>query len=384
MLLICLSTSLRAEEDSSENDPGKVTEVATPKIEFVKPAAAEPAAAPPVAPPVVSPVVSASGVVTPAAQTTQTKPAAPAKGTDISPAGKLTTDLKKICDRHFASALQADLRSACGAAGPDYDRLGYSLVETRCRLTYGEDPRAVMACLIGSSIARDISSSTDKFSKKLALCSETYPTHNEIDTFLHESCLTGIHIPEIVSRDRQAEPGHDRVAMCAAITPERLFVSACAVGLSLAEDTESSVSPSKQTEACAQYFNMTRYHTGYRACLSARSLWSTTNSQPQVLDAIKSCSNISSEAGSDTERAACFVGLTIFRRLEKKDEVGTRFQKCGAGKVTYQDRDFLACLAAASLLDFTNKSGAETGCREIFKEAKSHGRADCSSSLGLF
>jgi hypothetical protein len=35
-------------------------------------------------------------------------------------------------------------------------------------------------------------------------------------------------------------------------------------------------------------------------------------------------------------------------------------------------------------LDFTDKSGAESGCREVFKELKSRSRGDCVNSLSLF
>jgi len=235
-----------------------------------------------------------------------------------------------------------------------------------------------MSCLIGASIASDLVSGHQEFKRKLQLCAETYPVLNEIDAFLQESCLTGVYIPEWMESDRNP----DRAALCAQITPERSFIGPCAVGLSLIQDDITTVPPTKLSTSCAQYFDSTRFHKGYRACVNARSLAPQMNAK--VGEVIKSCSSISSEAGNETERAACFVGLNLYKHLIKKEDISARFQKCGSNKVTYQDRDFLACLTAGSLLDFTDKPGAESGCREIFKEAKSHGRADCASSLSLF
>ena len=296
---------------------------------------------------------------------------------------KLSIELKQNCQRHFPGQIQAEVRAACGTAGSDFERLskiGSSLTQTRCRLQHGEEPRLVMACLIGTNIADELVRSQDGFKKKLQLCAESYPVHNEIDAALQESCLTGVHLPSLMKTD-----GHERFEACGKITPERSFIGPCAVGLSLAQELSANnakVEPGSQNKMCEKFFNLNRFHKGYRACLSARSL--APELPAKYGEAIKGCANIVSEANNDIERAACIVGLSIFRHLQKNDDVNKHYQKCGDNKVTYQDRDFLACLTAASLLDFTDKNGAESGCREVFKELKSRSRGDCVNSLSLF
>jgi len=293
---------------------------------------------------------------------------------------RLANDLKQNCQRHFPGLIQAEVRMACISAGADYERLGQlgrTLAQTRCRLSYGEEPRLVMACLIGTKIADELVNGSESFKKKLQLCGENYPVHNEIDAFLQESCLTGVHLPDLMKTD-----GRARFESCAQITPERSFIGPCAVGLSLAQEPASKVTPASQNKLCEKYFNLNRFHKGYRACLSAFSL--APELPAKTSEAIKSCGNVVSEANNDTERAACLVGLSIYRHLLQDDDIHKRYVKCGDNKVTYQDRDFLACLTAASLLDFTDKNGAEAGCREVFKELKSHSRGDCVNSLSLF
>jgi hypothetical protein len=302
------------------------------------------------------------------------------KATEKPVDDKLTADLKSQCQKHFPGIIQAEVRAACVSAGSEFERLGklgQSLVQTRCRLNYGEEPRLVMACMIGAKISADLMANSDDFKKRLQLCAENYPVHNEIDAFLQESCLTGVHLSDFMKPEGQA-----RFETCAQITPERSFIGPCAVGLGLAQSQQAKVTPASQNRLCEKYFNLNRFHKGYRACLGAFAL--TDNLPEKYPDAIKNCANISSEANNDTERAACLVGLSIYRHLLKEDDVHKRYQKCGDNKVTYQDRDFLACLTAASLLDFTDKNGAEVGCREVFKELKSHSRGDCVNSLSLF
>lgn len=295
-------------------------------------------------------------------------------------AERFFNEVKLNCDRHFPGQLQSEVRTACASASRDFVRLGKlgkTLAQTRCRLNYGEEPRLAMSCLIGAKIADSINTQQDGFKKNLQLCSENYPVHNVIDEVLLESCLTGIYMPSLMKLS-----GKERFDACAEITPERSFIGPCAVGLSLAQDPDLKVAPASQNKLCDQYFNLNQFHKGYRACLNSRSL------APQVpskfSDAIKGCANVVSEANNDTERAACMVGLSIYRHLANQDDVGKRFQKCGDSKVTYQDRDILACLTAASLLDFTDKTGAESGCKEVFKELKSHSRSDCLKFINLF
>lgn len=295
-------------------------------------------------------------------------------------ADNLVNELKKNCQKHFFGQLQSEVRAACSSAGRDYLRLskmGRSLPITRCRLNYGEEPRLVMACLIGANIVDELNSGIEHFKKKLQLCNENYPSHNAIDEVFLESCLTGIYIPNFMNAGRL-----ERFEVCAQITPERSFIGPCAVGLSLAQDSDLKVSPAQQNKMCDKYFNLNRFHKGYRACLNARSLGPQVPSK--YAEALRGCTNVVSEANNDTERAACLVGIAIYRHLERNEDVSKRFQKCGDAKVTYQERDVLACLTAASLLDFTDKNGAESGCKEVFKELKSHSRNDCLKSVATF
>ncbi len=99
---------------------------------------------------------------------------------------------------------------------------------------------------------------------------------------------------------------------------------------------------------------------------------------------MKACSNVIANAENDTERAACMVGINIFRHIEKHDDLNKRFQKCGDTKVSYQDRDFLSCLTAASLIDLSDKGAAAAGCKDVYKNAKSKGRGSCLESIAQF
>ncbi len=334
------------------------------------------------APPSASPAPETKAETKPAAKAEkpaekQTEAPKKAAKADSKPLDPFSQDIRKHCERHFPGQIQAEVRTACASAAPEYAKLGKSLIQTRCRLNYGEEPRLVMACLVGSSVADDVLAGREDFKRKLQLCAENYPVHNEIDAFLQESCLTGIHISDLMKTD-----GKEKFEACAQITPERSFIGPCAVGLSLAKESSGAVSPAQQNKACEQYFNLKQFHKGYRACLNARSL--APELPTKYADALKGCSNIMGDANNDTERAACLVGLSIYRHLQKNQDVAGRFQKCGENKVTYQDRDVLACLTAASLLDFTDRGGAESGCREVFKEARSRVRGDCVNSLSLF
>lgn len=304
------------------------------------------------------------------AETEKKKPQAPAGFVD---------ELKRNCSRHFPGQIQAEVRTACASAATSFHRHGKFGSQTRCRLDYGEEPRDVMACLVGVDIAQDLDGKKEDFKRKHQLCAEQYPAYTEVDVFLQESCLTGVHLPALMENKVQLE-------MCSQVTPERSFLGPCVTGLSLSQSLDSPatppVQPSSQNKLCEQYFDHRQLHTGYRACLNARGL--AINWTDRATDLIKNCGNLASEPNSDTERAACVVGASIYKHLLNKGDVAKRFQKCGDNKVSYQDRDFLACLTAASLLDFTDKNGADAGCREVFKTAKSKGRGDCVNSISLF
>ena len=285
--------------------------------------------------------------------------------------------LKLNCDRHFTGQIQSEVRAACASPAIAYSSVGKSLAQTRCRMNYGEEPRLVMSCLIGVSILEDITNKTDGYKAKLQLCVQDYPAHTEIDSFLQESCLVGTRIPELMATSNR--PHYE---VCATINPERSFIGPCAVGLSLVLDPNSAKATGQQNRICERYFDHKLFHLGYRSCLAARGFGPQVPTR--VDDTIKACTNIISNSGSDTERAACVVGANIFKQHDDQDELAKRFQKCGSMKVSYEDREFLACITASSLISLSDKNGATAGCKEIFNSGKSKGRGNCLNSIGLF
>lgn len=283
-------------------------------------------------------------------------------------------ELQTQCARHFPGKIQGELRGACTSAPSPVSESEKGLAQTKCRLQFGEDPRAVMACLIGVSISTDLTAKRDDFKAKLQLCAEHYPQHTEVDGFFQESCLTGIHLPELLP-SLASQPYES----CLQLTQERSFIGPCAVGLSLAADLGKSGNTNKQNQVCEQYFDHKRFHQTYRACLNGRSV--ALEGSSKATEVINACSNISMDSQNDNERAACIVGSNIHRSLQKNEDISKRFSKCGTNKVSYQDRDVLACLTAASLIDIVGKPNAESGCKDIFKAAKGSSRGDCLNSL---
>lgn len=285
--------------------------------------------------------------------------------------------LKKECNRHFPALIQSEVRTACISAADDYAEFGASQAGVKCRLVYGEEPRELYSCLIGVDIADEISLQHEEYKKRLQLCADQYPAHTEIDSFLQESCLTGIYMPNLVG-------SHPNFETCAQISEERSFIGPCQVGFSLAKDMSSPAAPNIQNQLCEQYFDHKQFHTGYRACLNGRGA-AASGGEASMSQLLQSCGVVASNAKNDTERAACLIGANIFQHLSKKEDVTKRFSKCGTNKVSYEDRDFLACLTAASALDITNsKTGAESACKEIFQAGKNNSRSDCVHSLTLF
>lgn len=288
-------------------------------------------------------------------------------------------ELKKNCDLHFPGLLQSGLRPACAAGGNSYFTAGKSMGQTECRLTYGLDPRQVMACFIGVSIAEDLALKKDDFSRKYQACASYYPNHTELDLYLLESCLTGIHLPRATGREVSAD-------LCEQISSERAYLGPCNVGLTLIPEAGKAVlsdSVSQQNKICEQYFDHKQFHLGYRACLNARALGVKWSGQSR--DILKDCSSILSDKRSESERAACVVGLSIYQSLLKTQKPSERYSKCGENsKVSYEERDYLACLTAASLLDFAPKKEAAADCKEIFSDKKSKSRNGCTASLDLF
>ena len=303
------------------------------------------------------------------------KPANPAKASANANEG-FYAQIKNHCARHFPGLIQSNVRAACAAAAKWYFKFERSGAGVNCRLTYGEEPREVMACFVGLEITAASDLGKDDFKKRLQLCAEQYPAHTEIDAILQESCLSGIYMATVL-------PTKTTFATCAQISPEKSFVGPCGVGLSLAQlaqDLNSPIAPNKQNQICEQYFDHRQFHTGYRACLNGRSAAQEQSSG--VREILTNCAAVTSD--TDIEKAACFVGASIYRHLVKQDDVETKFKKCGNSKVSYEDRDFLACLTAASLTDYGSRGAAESGCKEIFKAPKNSARQNCVKSLGLF
>jgi hypothetical protein len=296
--------------------------------------------------------------------------------TKKTPLSELALATKDYCNQHYPGITQSDLRTACASAAPGFELHGRFGAQVRCRLDYGEEPREVMSCLIGSEIANNIKSKSDEFKLKLKQCSDYYPMHTEVDAFLQESCLTGIYLPGILSEK-------PRQSLCPEFNPERSFQGPCAVGLSFViENFKKGDIAKEQNQICEQYFDHRKLHSGYRACLNARSLSITWTGKSA--DVIRYCTTVISDGESETNHAACIVGAGIYQHLVQGEGQTNRFQKCGDNKVSYQDRDYLACLAAASLVDLGNKQSAEIGCKDLYKTKKGRGRGDCLNSLQFF
>jgi len=365
-LVLMTMSGVTFAQEPSPRDPAAATPTPTASPTATPAATATPSASP-------TPKATATPTATPKPSSTP-KPTATPKAESKSDKKAATNDLTKACALHFPGKIQGELRTACASAGLKFTSAEKGLEQTRCRLSYGEEPRAVMACLIGVSIADDINTNRTDYKRKLQLCTEQYPQNTEIDDFLQESCLTGIHLPELMPNISTAP--YDT---CGQLSPERSFIGPCAVGLSLINETASKDGLSDQNLLCKKYFDHTKFHLTYRACLNARSV--TVEDTKKVEDVIRDCSNIVSDPGNDNERAACLIGSNIHRSLEKKQDVSTRFGKCGTNKVTYDDRDILACLTAASLVDMVGKNSAENGCKTVFKAPKNSSRSDCLNSL---
>ena len=319
--------------------------------------------------------------------------------------------VRTSCDALFPSRLQADVRASCAAGGVTYARSAHKSAQIQCRLSYGLSARSTMACLIGVSIAEDVAAKkTDDLDRKRSECAGEYPAHTEVDLYLQESCLTGIYIPRTLNR---AGPG-----ACREISLERSFIGPCETGLSLATrpllltpapaaptapgaipqlvvaeakaaDPKPAAKPEVILEAnshnqlCERYFDHRRLHQGYRACLNARGL--ALRSDAGLPDALGACSGIVSDAQSELEKAACVVGVSMYRNLASGKPTNPRFGKCGVEKVSYQERDVLACLAAASFLDFGgDKREAGRACKTVFSAKKSVSRNDCERAVESF
>lgn len=292
---------------------------------------------------------------------------------------KWLEEQKKVCDRYYTGKIQAGIRRSCHVGGVLVDRYltqPSRVAEAGCRLQYGEEPGESFACLIGTKIARELDKGTSRYVTDLQLCSESYPVRTELDTYLLESCLVGIHAASFTAP-------LPRFDLCRSITPERSFLGPCAVGASLTAvvpSTTSSSTPSLRV-MCEKYFDHLRFHMGYRSCLNARAVSPGGEPNPLTLDEIRSrCDTIVSDNGNDHERGACVIGAVLLEN-QRKGTSTALFDGCGANQVRYEDRDILGCLAAGSFLSYSNATTADRLCREVFRDKKSLARTGCINSI---
>lgn len=295
---------------------------------------------------------------------------------------KWIEEQKKVCDRYYTGKIQAGIRRSCHVGGVLVDRYlsePARVAEAGCRLQYGEEPGESFACLIGTKIARELDKGTSRYLTDLQLCSESYPVRTELDTYLLESCLVGIHAASFTSPQPRFE-------LCRSITPERSFLGPCAVGASLTAivpTASSGSTPNTQPlrVLCEKYFDHLRFHMGYRSCLNARAVSPGGEPNPLTLDEIRSrCDTIVSDNGNDHERGACVIGAVLLEN-QRKGTSSAIFDGCGANQVRYEDRDILGCLAAGSFLSYSNSATADRLCREVFRDKKSLARSGCISSI---
>lgn len=292
---------------------------------------------------------------------------------------KWLDDQKKACDRYYTGKIQAGIRRSCQVGGVLVDRYleqPARVAEAGCRLQYGEEPGETFACLIGTKIARELDKGTSKYLSDLQLCSESYPVRTELDTYLLESCLIGIHAQSFTTP-------LPRFELCKGITPERSFLGPCAVGASLNTPggTAASTSTPSHRVLCEKYFDHLRFHMGYRSCLNSRAVSPGGEAKPLTLDEIRSrCDVVVSDNGNDHERGACVIGAVLLEAQRKGTPI-TMFDGCGVNQVRYEDRDVLGCLAAGSFLSYSNAATADRLCREVFRDKKSLARSGCISAI---
>lgn len=289
---------------------------------------------------------------------------------------KWADEHRKACDKYYPGAIQAGIRRSCYVGGVLVDRYTGQperVAETGCRLQYGEEPTETFACLIGTKIANEISAGKKEFLSNLQSCSEVYSVRTDLDTYLLESCLTGVHAKSFMAK-------YDRFETCRQITPERSFIGPCSVGAALASQTTAAAQASDHRLQCEKYFDHLRFHQAYRSCLNARAV-NPDNETPLTLDTIKSrCDSIVSDNGNDHERGACIIGAVLLEN-KRLGQSSTIFDGCGVNQVRYEDRDVLGCLAAGSFLSFSNANTADRFCREIFRDRKSLARSGCLNAI---
>jgi hypothetical protein len=323
-----------------------------------------------------------------------------AKKTELGFWSKLLKPGQAACQEFFPATLQTSLRTACESADKKVRKNGIRLGLTDCRLVFGEEPRSLTACLIGSLISHSIYSKDEVLQKSLKaqqrLCTLHYPQHTDLDGYFQESCYTGMVFPELQKFSTLPESAstknlQEKVKFCESFSPERSSIGPCTVGLALREQLESAseqLPPASEINMiCDRYFDHRQFHLGYRSCLNSYGISLPTEIRKYDIKA--DCGLVISDTSSDNERTACIVGSLL--RWKKDNPAASaplakRIDICGKEtKVSYKERDFLACLTGASLLELMDRGQASSACKDLYKISKTNrSRTDCQNSLSLF
>lgn len=307
---------------------------------------------------------------------------------------KWLKSVRQGCSEYFPGKIQVGINRACSVGAQLFQNSSRSeitqavpavkMAQAGCRLQYGEESSETAACLIGTLTGHETAVFGNRdpkhsvTAKAFQACSAVYLVRTELDTYLLESCLTGALAPEFVSSsDRTRDP-------CLAVSPEKSFLGPCRVGTTLltqngseATSADAWIEAAEHRVRCEKYFDHLRFHMGYRNCIVGRAVAMELSSQRPSVEALKSaCDKTVADSGNDHERGACMVGATLAIRT-----LDAPFDRCGVAQVSYQDRDFLGCLAAASFLSLSNRNQADLACRSIFRDKRSLVRSSCTASL---
>ncbi len=307
----------------------------------------------------------------------QTEP--PKRALDAKTVAAIDPGARRHCDSHFPASVQGLSKTSCylglvlfreSAQERDQAEGRAERAFSQCAALTQTKTRSLLACRLGVQIADDGARKRDTFSARMKLCQDHYPLHTETDAFLQESCWVGATLA-FESKEPTKKP---RLALCSDFSIERAFIGPCAVGLSLAAET---VSPSQgagtaeQNRLCARYFDQRQFQQGYRGCVNARALALEWNRKAASLPG--ACSALTAGKNDDVERAACVVGGSIWHNLAKgPGGANPRFGHCGEKKVNWTERDALACLTAAALLDLGGEAEARRSCQLIFAGSRRH------------
>ncbi len=283
--------------------------------------------------------------------------------------------VKEACRSHFATVTQSPGASACLQGSTQTQKEGAAKAIEGCKEKFLISNRDELSCRIGVGIAQDLARTPELDKNKLKTCQELYPVVTALDAYFQEACLAGAYS---IAPDAKAD-----IKICQALSNDRAFIGPCVSGMSAALSSEATKgSVAEQNKVCLQYFDKAQFHTGYRACLNSRALFVISESSQTSV--VKQCDLFTSNNKSETERAACIVGASIAKASSESKSLPNRFVNCGEGKASYQDRDYLACLTAASLLDFMDKPKARGACKTVFSSRKNKSRGQCSNYIDKF